>query len=62
MMLKKALGSLPKTAAQLYPINRGASLILSSVMSATMFGEKLTAKAIIGLATAFLGLIVINVL
>lgn len=60
--LFKTMAAKYLTAAQLYPINQGASLILSSVMSATMFGEKLTAKAIIGLATAFLGLIVINVL
>ena len=46
----------------LYPLNQGAALILSSAMSALLFKEKLTAKCIIGLVIAFVGLIIINVL
>ena len=49
-------------SALLYPLNQGAALILSSIMAATLFHERLTPKAIIGLVTAFAGLIVINVL
>lgn len=46
----------------LYPLNQGASLILSSVMSVVLFREKMTVKGIVGIATAFLGLLIINVL
>lgn len=49
-------------SVQLYPLNQGAALILSSIMSATLFKEKLTAKCIIGLLLSFIGLLVINVL
>ena len=49
-------------SATLYPLNQGASLILSSVMSATLFRERLTPKCIVGLLIAFAGLIVLNVL
>lgn len=49
-------------SAQLYPLNQGLALILSSVMSAVLFHERLTLKCIIGLAMSFAGLIVINVL
>ena len=49
-------------SAQLYPLNQGASLIVSSVMSATLFRERLTMKCIAGLLISFVGLIVLNVL
>ena len=49
-------------SAQLYPLNQGASLIISSVMSATLFRERLTLKCVIGLLISFGGLIVLNVL
>lgn len=49
-------------SVQLYPLNQGAALIISSVMSATLFGEKLTVKGIIGIIISFVGLLVINVL
>lgn len=49
-------------SAQLYPMNQGMALVLSSLMSAVCFKEKLTAKCIIGLVVSFIGLIVINVL
>lgn len=49
-------------AAQLYPLNQGASLILAGLMSAVLFKEKLTAKAVFGLVLAFFGLLIINVL
>lgn len=49
-------------SAQLYPLNQGASLIISSVMSAMLFRERLTLKCVIGLLVSFVGLIVLNVL
>ena len=50
------------SAVQLYPLNQGCSLILSAIMSAVLFKEKLTAKAVIGMITAFIGLLIINLL
>lgn len=49
-------------SAILYPLNQGAALILSSMMSALLFHERLTVKCIIGLVISFVGLIVLNVL
>lgn len=56
----KAAGFLD--SAQLYPLNQGLALTLSSIMSAVLFHERLTLKCIIGLALSFAGLIIINVL
>lgn len=55
-----AAGILP--AAKLYPLNRGAALIISSLMSRFLFKEKLTIRCIVGMAFAFVGLIIINLL
>ena len=55
-----AAGLLP--SAVLYPLTQGASLILSSFMSAVLFKEKLTAKCITGIALSFAGLLIINIL
>lgn len=49
-------------SAQLYPLNQGCALILSALMSAVIFREKLTLKAVVGIVTAFVGLLIINVL
>ena len=49
-------------AARLYPLDRGASIILSGLMSAVLFKEKLNAKAVLGLTLAFIGLLIINML
>lgn len=49
-------------SAQLFPLDRGVSIILSALMSAVFFKEKLTVKAIIGLILAFVGLLIINLL
>lgn len=46
----------------LYPLNQALSLILSTVMSAVFFHEKITIKAVIGISTAFVGLLFINLL
>ena len=58
----KTLASGYLGAVLLYPLNQGCALILSAVMAAVLFKEKLTAKAIIGILTAFLGLLIINLL
>ena len=49
-------------SAKMYPFEQGASLVLSSLMSAIFFKEKLTIKAIIGIVTTFIALLIINVL
>ena len=49
-------------SAQLYPLNQGAALILSTLMASVFFKEKLTVKCIIGIFIAFIGLFIINVL
>lgn len=56
----KAAGFLD--SVQLYPLNQGLALTLSSIMSAVLFHERLTLKCIIGLVVAFAGLLIINVL
>jgi len=49
-------------SAKLYPLNQGCALILSTLMSALVFKEKLTFKGIIGIAIAFAALLLINAL
>ncbi len=51
---------LPST--QLYPLSQGAALILATVMSATLFHERLTKRCILGLLLAFAALLIINLL
>lgn len=49
-------------SAHLYPLNQGSALILSTIMSALLFHEKITLKCAFGLVVAFVGLIFINIL
>lgn len=49
-------------AAKLYPLSQGGALILSSIMSSLLLGEKITVKSFIGTFFAFVGLLAINVL
>ena len=49
-------------SAKMYPFEQGASLVLSSLMSAIFFKEKLTLKAVIGITLTFIALLIINVL
>ena len=49
-------------SAVLYPLERGISMILSGLMAAVLFREKMTPKAIFGLVLAFAGLLIINML
>lgn len=58
----KTLASGHLSAVLLYPLNQGFSLILSAVMACVLFKEKLTAKAVVGILTAFSGLLIINLL
>lgn len=48
------------TTAELYPLNSGVSLILTSVMSHFFFGERITPRCTLGLLVTFTGLIVAN--
>ena len=56
----KAAGFL--APAQLYPLSQGAALMLSTLMAAFFFKERLTVKAVIGIVMSFAGIIIINVL
>ena len=47
-------------SVELYPLNQGVSLILSTFMATVLFKEKLKASAIIGIILAFIALMIIN--
>ena len=49
-------------ASMLYPLSQGCSLVLSTLMAAVFFKEKLNIKAIAGIVLSFIALIIINVL
>lgn len=50
------------SSAQLYPLAQSGALIISSIMSAIFFHEKLTVKCMVGIGMSFVALIIINVL
>ncbi len=54
----KAAGYLP--SAQLYPLSKGAGLILSSLMSVILFKEQMTVKSVTGIILSFVSLLIIN--
>ena len=58
----KTMAAITVPSAILYPCTQGIALVLSTLMSAVFFKEKLTAKCIIGVIITFIGLLVINVL
>lgn len=58
----KTIASRYLSAVLLYPLNQGCSLILSAIMTSVLFKEKITTKAVIGILTAFIGLLIINLL
>ena len=58
----KTLAAGQLSAVLLYPLHQGGSLILSGIMSAALFREKLTGKGLIGMVAAFVGLLIINLL
>jgi drug/metabolite transporter (DMT)-like permease len=49
-------------AVQLYPLNQGCSVVLSLLMSAVIFKEKVNAKCILGICLSFVSLLLINLL
>lgn len=49
-------------ASVLYPLTQGSGLILSTLMSAFFFGEKIKPRLILGVAITFAGLLIINFL
>lgn len=49
-------------AVQLYPINQGSAVILSLLMSAVLFKERINAKCIVGICLSFAALLMINLL
>lgn len=55
-----AAGRLPST--QLFPLLQGGALVLSMLMSAVFFGEKITLRCILGIAITFTALVFINFL
>ncbi len=58
----KTLAAAHLDAAQIYPLSQGSALILSSLMAAIFFGEKITWRAVVGMVLAFGGMLVINLL
>ncbi|MBQ9736632.1 MAG: EamA family transporter [Clostridia bacterium] len=58
----KTLAASLLDAVLLYPLNQGASLLLSTAMARVLFKEKLTATGILGIAVAFIGLLMIHFL
>lgn len=58
----KTLAAQHLSSAQLYPLAQSGSLILSTVMSAVLFHERLNIKCIVGISMSFAALIVINIL
>lgn len=50
------------SASILYPMAQGCSLILATAVAAIFFKERVTAKAILGIVLAFVGMLVINLL
>ena len=56
----KTLSAAHITATQLYPLNQGASVVLSLLMSAIFFKEKINVKSVLGICLAFVALLLIN--
>ncbi len=56
----KTLAAKELDAIQLYPLNYGGGIILSLIMSATLFKERINRKCIIGTALAFLALMLLS--
>lgn len=58
----KTLAGVHITATELYPLNQGASVILSLLMARICFKERINTKCIIGILLAFAAMMLINVL
>ncbi len=48
------------SATQLYPLSRGLALVLSALMAALLFKEKLTLRCVVGMLLAFAALLMLN--
>ncbi len=57
----KTIAAKTLNSAILYPLSQGLSLINSSLMAAFLFKEKPNKQSIIGVITAFIGLMILNV-
>ena len=60
--ITKTIAASYLTTAQIYPVLQGANLILSAIFAQILLKEKINLKSIAGMALAFTGLIVMNVL
>lgn len=58
----KTLAAASLDSAVLYPVNQGAALILSLLMAAIFFKEKITVRCVVGISMAFVALLIINLL
>ncbi len=58
----KTLASERLPAVQVYPLAQGSALVLSSLMAALFFKEKIKPLCIVGLIVLFTGLLLINVI
>jgi drug/metabolite transporter (DMT)-like permease len=58
----KTLAATGLDSAILYPVNQGAALILSLLMAAIFFKEKITVRCVVGISMAFVALLIINLL
>ena len=58
----KTLAASHLTATQLYPLNQGGSVILSMLMSAILFRERINARCVAGVTISFVALLMINLL
>ena len=50
------------TSAEIYPLMQGGALVLSMLMSALFFGERITPRCIVGILITFVALLSINLL
>jgi len=58
----KTLAATRLTATEIYPLYQGGAVVLSMLMSAVFFKEKINLRCILGVALSFVALIMINVL
>lgn len=47
-------------SAKMYPLSQGLALILSTLMAAIFFGEKITKRAVFGILLSFVALMIMN--
>ena len=58
----KTLAAADLPAVQLYPLSQGTALVLSMLMSALFFKEKIKPICVIGAIVLFIGLLFLNVI